>query len=295
MMLPMILMLLFWRIPAQAGYVTEIAPYLIKSKTFYQDITRDGKPDKIRLKVITDEAYGESVEKVKVYVNGKNAGTIQYEAYSNCGIKVYYIYMSQNREFLQICEASGNDYVGTNELYSYQASTGKLKKVCTFPREAMNIRNVVSASSSRIQVLVTGQPTETGWIQGELTYVYKNGKFQLKSNVLPVKSLFYKNGDISSDQYAAYLNRNQYVVANKRAFYTTTGMKKKAFTAKRGDVLTLKKMKISGKKVYLQFQKGSKTGWQRVFRNNVYDYSISDWDEIAKTGWFYGIYQRLAG
>lgn len=293
-MIGMLLMLVMWAIPVQAGHVTVLSSYLTKSRTFYQDITRDGQVDAIRLQLTTD-SYGESVEKIKIYVNGKNAGTINYEKYSNCGIKVNYIYMSKNREFLQISEASGNDYVGTNALYSYQASTGKMKKVITFPKGSMNFREVVSASSSQIKVFVTGQPMETGWIRGEMTYVYKNGKFQLKSKTVSVKSAFCGSGVTGPDQYGVYLNKNQFVVANKRTFYTSSSMKTKAFTAKRGDVLTLKKMKISGKKVYLQFQKGSKTGWQRVFRNNVYDYSCSDWDDVAKTGWFYGIHQRLAG
>ena len=42
----------------------------------------------------------------------------------------------------------------------------------------------------------------------------------------------------------------------------------------------------------LTFKKGSKTGWQKVYRTNVYDYSGSD---PGKTGWFYGVFNRLAG
>ena len=50
----------------------------------------------------------------------------------------------------------------------------------------------------------------------------------------------------------------------------------------------IKKVKVSGYKMYLQFQKGKKTGWQKVYRSSVY------FPDVASKQWFYGVYSRLS-
>ncbi|HCT93165.1 MAG TPA: hypothetical protein DF613_17535 [Lachnospiraceae bacterium] len=151
--------------------------------------------------------------------------------------------------------------------------------------------DVVKATGKSIQVVNSLQPMETGWINWKYTYTYKNGKFKLKSSTAAAKSSL-GNHAYDEDGYRALFKKNKYVVANTRSFYTGTDLKKVAFTAERNDKLTLKKIKISGDKVYLQFQKGKKTGWQQVDNSGVYDFRSSD---PGSTGWFYGVYKRLVG
>ena len=74
------------------------------------------------------------------------------------------------------------------------------------------------------------------------------------------------------------------MTANGRTFYTSSNLKKKAYTTKKGDVLTLQKVKIVGKKMYLSFKKNGKTGWQRI--KSIYS---------GSNYWFYGVNNRLAG
>ena len=57
-------------------------------------------------------------------------------------------------------------------------------------------------------------------------------------------------------------------------------------------MLTLKKIRTRDKDIFLQFQKGNKKGWQKVMNTDVYDYDSADY---ASSGWFFGVYHRLAG
>lgn len=282
----MILSLTVCSVQAKAGKVTRISTYLNNNKTLHRDITGDGKADAIRFKFTKDE-YG-SILKMQIYVNGKKAAAYTYDAYYSYGMTVNYVYLSKSRVFLQIYGNGDNDYIVNNALYSYKS--GKLKKVLDLSKYRMQAGDVVSASKSQIKVAYTGQPMETGRLYCELGYTYKSGRFKLKSNTTSVHSTLGSSWD--HDEYEMYFINNQFVVANKRTFYTSSSMKKKAFTAYRGDVLTLKKIKVTSNKVYLQFKKGNKTGWQRVFRNNVYDFA---WDNWQDSGWFYGVANRLAG
>ena len=151
----------------------------------------------------------------------------------------------------------------------------------------MNAQNATSASGSQIKVFYTAQPCETGWIECTYTFVFKNGKFKLKSNTASVKSLFTRH--VVNDKYGKYLAKNQFVADKTLKFYKNSNLKKFAFTAKKGDVVTLKKIKIAGEKTYLQFKKGSKSGWVKVFNDYTSVYPDNE------HGWFGGILYRLAG
>lgn len=290
LLLTMVTSLALWTIPAQAAKVTRMYNYLSSNKTLLQDITRDGKKDKIRFKFTKDE-YGDSIIKAQIYVNGKKAAVFTYDEYENYALTINYVYLSKNREFLQIYGNGDNDLIVKNALYSYNSKTGKLTKVLDLAKYRMMAGDVTDVTGSQITVEYTGQPMETGGLLCDFTYVYRNGKFKLKSNTVPVKSRL-SVFSYNDDGYGKYFVNNQFLVANKRSFYTSTSMKKKAFTVRRGDVVTLKKIKMTSSKVYLQFQYGNKKGWQRVFRNSVYDFTRDDWEN---TGWFYGVAKRLAG
>ena len=274
-------------VSAQAASVKKVCRNVSGNRTFYQDLTGDGKKDQVTLKLYKD-SYDNFIEKANVYVNGKKALTVS--GINGYNATVQYIYQAKSREFLQIYFTSDNDYVVKNGLYQYNKKTGKLVKVLNLSEVKGRSGDITSAASKSVKAVFSCQPAETGWIHWTYDYVWKNGKFVLKSNTATVKSslVSYDPGD----GYTKYFKKNQFVAANKRNFYTSTSLSKIAFTANKGDVLTLKKIKISGNRVFLQFKKGSKTGWQKVCRSDVYDYTSSD---PGKTGWFCGVYRRLAG
>ncbi len=283
----------FRTIPAQAAKVTKVCDHITKTTTVRQDITRDGKKDTLRFKLTMDEEEY-AVEKVQVYVNGKKALTLNNKNAYYYSLTVQYLYLSKSREFLQIYGTGDNDYVVSNAIYSYNAKTKKLQKILDLSSSSMIAQDVVSATGSQIRIEYTGQPSETGWLKCRFTYVYKNGGFQLKSNsTTSVKSVLGSFGDYKNDGLGTRFAKNQFVVSNKRTFYTGTSLQQAAFTAQKGDILTLRKLRIIGKNVYLQFVNSSgTTGWQKVFGSDVYDYSRSD---MEKSGWFDGVFYRLAG
>ena len=181
-----------------------------------------------------------------------------------------------------------------NGIYKYNNKTKKLVRVLNLKQYPLQAYQVTGATSSEIKVKFGGQPIETGWINCKYTFVYKNGGFKLKSNTTAAQTMF-KNYDYNPDGYGKYFKDNKFKTSKKLKFYTNTNLNKVSYTAKKGAVLKLKKVKMVGSKVYLQFQSGKKTGWRKVFNNNVYNYSLENWEDVSKSGWFYGVYNRLAG
>ena len=277
-----------WAVPVQASGVTRLFNYADTSRTFKKDITGDGKADTIKLKLVKEDDW--FLDKVNVFINGKKAASINAE--NSYAISVNYIVLSKKNVFLQIYGFAENDYVVNNNIYKYNKKTKKLENVLNFSKVAggtsMRAQGVTSASGSQIKVAYSGQPCETGWLDCTYTFVYKNGKFKLKSNTTAVKSIFTKH--VVDDAYGKYLAKNQFVAIRTLKFYKTSSLKKVSFTAKKGDVLTLKKMKIAGGKTYLQFKKGNKIGWIKVFNDYMQVYP-----DFENSGWFGGIYYRLAG
>lgn len=245
-----------------------------KNKSFSVDVTGDNKKDKITLKIAKD-SYNGPVKKIQVYVKGQKALTLN----DKCGsrsVSVYYIRMSKSKTFLQIITHHYNTLPNYNNIYRYNTKTKKLVKVLDLSNVTGNPGKVMNVSGNQIKIEYIYQPTETGWLEWKYTYNYKNGKFKLKSNTVPVKSSL----GSGLDNYDRYFKQNKFVVAKTRKFYTTTSLKKVAFTAEKNEVLTLENIKISGKNVYLQFKSGKKIGWQKM---------------RSSYNWFYGVTQRLAG
>lgn len=279
-------------IPAQAAGVKTVIDYTInfttKKPTFKRDVTGDGKADTVKLQLTKANSY--SLNKVNVLINGKKAASL--DAKYCYGVKVNYISMSKSKVFLQIYTLTDGDYIVSNGIYKYDKKSKKLKKLLDLNKVSGNsyigAMDVTSASDSQIKVACRIQPPETGCIDFSYIFVYKNGKFKLKSNTVTAKSMFIKAPGY--DRYAKYFKKNQFAAFKTLKFYKDTNLKKVSFKAKKNDILTLKKIKISGKKTYLQFKKGSKTGWVKVFN----DYSVV-YPNFENSGWFHGIIYRLAG
>ena len=277
-------------LPAQAETVDTVCDRVGKNTTVWKDVTGDGQADKLRFKLTKDE-YGNYINKVQVNVNGKKALTLKSEG-GFYMLTVQYIQIADGQQFLQLFGTADNDYLVENRIFRYDSSTGKLVKVLDLSKVNAVCGAVTEAAGRQIRIEFKKQPAETGWLHWEYTYVYKNGQFRLKSNTAAVYSSI---GDFTAeDGYGAYFKNNEFVSSRSLTFYKGTGLKAKAFEAGKGDVLKLKKIRMSGGKIYLQFQKGNTRGWQRVDRGYLYQYD-TDGSLIEESGWFYGVHNRLAG
>ncbi len=242
------------------------------------DITNDGKKDTIRFRITARDKY--FCNKAYVYVNGKQALTLNV---SGCtSILFRHISCSKKKNYLQIEAYSDGRCMEMNKIYRY--SKGRLAAAADFAGRDYESATVTKVTSSCIEVKFSAQPVETGRMEWSFQYKPAGSKLKLKSNTVPVASML---GSLSwpSDGYHKYFKKNQFVTAAGRAYYTTSGLRKKAFTTKRGDVVTLKKVKISQKKMYLCFKKGKKTGWVRI--KGEYGYGRKEW--------YQGVAQRVAG
>lgn len=273
----------FWTVPAQAASDTGVTQLLgtHENAEVSADVTGDGQKDAIKLELTPLDGESVYFDTGEIYVNGKSAliMDIRYSYF----VYINYIRMSKSGVFLQIMAGPK-----INGIYRYDTKKEKLVQVLDVwpPNRLSSGGNVIKVAKNEIQIQCGYAPDETGSIEWVYTYQYKGGKFALKSSIANAKSTM---GEINynKDGYRKYFKKNKFVVANKRTFYTHTNLKKAAFKAKKGDVLKLKKVKISGYNLYLQFQKGNKTGWQKVCRSYVY------FPDVASKQWFYGVYRRL--
>lgn len=272
-----------WTVPVQAASDTGVTQLLgtRENTETSADVTGDGQKDTIKLELTPLDWESLYFDTGEIYINGKSALTmnIRYSSF----VRINYIRMSKSRVFLQIMAGP------TCGIYQYDVKREKLVQVLNLnaPNRLRSEGDVIKATKNEIQVQCGRAPDETGSIEWIYTYQYKEGKFALKSSIASAKSTM---GEIkyNKDGYRKYFKKNKFVVANKRSFYTHTDLKKVAFKAKKGDVLKLKKVKVSGYKLYLQFQKGKKAGWQKVNRSSLY------LPDVSSKQWFYGVYKRLS-
>lgn len=281
------IMVLVLPFSVRAAGVSKVGVYQRNNYTFKKDVTGNGKTDTVFVKLIKDQ-YGNFLKNVVFYVNGKKALTLKGS--DSYGVSVNYFKVSGVGPMLQIYLIADSEARTINSIYRYDKGTKKFVRVMNIAANYQTAYgDVVSTGRKKMTIEYHLQPSEIGRISWRYTYNWKGGKWKRSSDTTSVKSMLtYNNGD----GYTKYFKKNQFVVANTQKFYKTTAMNKVSFTAKRGAVVTLKKIKVSGKNMYVQFAKGGKTGWKKLYAGNVYNYRASN---IANSGWFYGVYKRLAG
>lgn len=244
-------------------------------KTISADITGDEKADKILITTTMDK-YS-SVKQLKVTVNKKVVFT---KNCTNNGINYFtakYAKMSNKNELLQLMGIGDNDYIVFNQIYKYSNSSKKLYSVRNLDDTAYDI---ASASKNNLVLNHAEQPSETGWINWKMTYVFRNNRLVLTNQTTStVKSTL---GMGQKDYYSKLFQKNIFVTAKKLSFYNGN---KLAYTVPAGKKVTLKKLTLSKGKIYLQFQYGKKTGWISV-NNRNYDY---------ENPYFKVVSSRLAG
>lgn len=280
----------FHTVPAKAASVKKVATvdtYRTRTATFRRDLTGDGKAEKITV-TAKDGSY-DYYKQLVVSVNGKTAAVIKPQ-YSFFRFEVRYLSMS-SRKFLILTASTDNYDEVLNAVYRYNSRTKKLVRVLDFNFKyatSHSYETITKATSNTITVHYTSQYHETGYIAWDFVYSYKNGSFKLKSKQANVKTNL---GNLTmGDGYDKYFHKNQFKTARSLTFYTSASLSKKSYIAKKGTVLTLKKIYVSGGKVYLSFSQNGKTGWIRI--GNPYS---SVYRNSYINGWFYGTGRRLVG
>lgn len=272
----MVFSLIFCGIRTQAASLGEENRLTPGEKVISHDITNDGKKDTIRVRVTGLDSY--YCNKAYVYVNGKQALVLNIKGCN--GIQFRHISCSKKKNYLQIEASADGGYMTMNKIYKY--SKGRLAAAADLGRADNMSATVTKASSSYIEVRFSVQPYETGRIEWNFKYKPAGNKLKLKSNTATAVSTLGNSG-WPSDGYQKYFKRNQFVTSAGRQYYTSSSLKKKAFRTKKGDIVTLKKVKISKKKMYLCFKKGKKTGWVLIK------------GDYTRNEWYRGVTQRLAG
>lgn len=217
------------------------------------------------------------VKKLKVTVNKKTAFTKNCTDIGINYITAKYAKMTNKNEFIQLMGVGDNDYIVFNQIYKYNNKSKKLYPVSNLDDSAYEI---ISAKKKSLTIYHSEQPSETGWINWNMTYKFRNNKLVLTNTTTStVKSSI---GYDQKDTYSKLFRKNIFVTAKKLNFYNG---KKLAFAAPKGKQVTLKKLTLSKGNIYLQFQYGNKTGWIRV-NNRNYNF---------ESPYFQKVNSRLAG
>lgn len=245
--------------------------------TFRVDMTGNGKNNKV---VVTpkfessDEFY---FDKLTISVDDKKALSLDCKDTQVLGIALNYLKIGKN-VYLQLIGRTDNDYTTMNRLYKYNNSNKKLTLAKKFDHRYEY--DIVAASGSTITVKCWDQPSQLGGISWKFKYNFSNGKFTRKSSTATVKSGL---GEVQS-KYSKYYKKNQFKVKESSlTFYTNIDCNSVSFEASKNDVLTLKKIKVSGKKMYALFSNGNESGW--IYLD----------EEAYDQEWFYDVRNWLAG
>lgn len=256
-------------VPAQKGY---------KSYAAKVDLNGDGKAD--AFKMTTKKDKNGYVSKITMTLNKKTVYSKSYKDSSFYNCYVTYASMSKSREFIQIVGRGDNDCVTFNQIYAYNKKSKKMNCINSFNSDGCYQTEIVAADKNYVTIGNSDQPSEVGWISWQIPYKYSNGKLvATTTSTTTVKSLIANN---RKDKYTKYFAKNQFVTAKKLTFYNGS---KVAYTVPKGKVVTLTKLSLSNKIIYLQFKYGKKTGWAHV-NGAKYDFTKP---------WFEGVNARLAG
>ena len=249
------------------------------------DLDGDGKKEKVELKTSFDDDQV-FFSTVRFYVDGKAA--LSFQNMQMTLVMADYVQMNESDIFLRVYTTTDNDCVITDRFYFYDPAKKKLVEAAKLLEDVCGVMHaraeIQSVNSTEISVAYQMQFDEIGRVKWNSSYTVLNGKLKLKSNTMKVKST---HGDVmlNEDGYNSRFKKNQFQAMQKIRLYSNTDLKSVSYTAARGDVLKLIKMKYVGKSLYVQFSKGDKKGWMKLGQSRL--------DNPSSL--FYGVASRLAG
>lgn len=249
------------------------------------DLDGDGKKEKVELKTSMDEeqAYFSTVS---FYVDGSEA--LSFSDTQMTMVRADYVQMNDSAVFLRVCTTTDNDCVVTDCIYTYDPAKKKLVEAAKLLEDLCGVihaqAELDSVDSTEFSIAYTMQFDEIGRVKWNSSYTLENGKLKLKSNTMKAKSSM---GDmvLNEDGYNSRFQKNQFQAMRRIRLYDNTALKSVSYTAAKGDILKLTKMKYAGKSLFVQFSKDGKKGWMKLGQSGLEDPSSL----------FYGVAPRLAG
>lgn len=249
------------------------------------DLDGDGKKEKVELKTSMDEEQA-FFSTVSFYVDGSE--TLSFQNMQMTMVMADYVQMNNSAVFLRVQTTTDNDCVVTDRFYTYDPAKKKLVEAAKLLEDLCGVLNaqaeIDSVDSAEINVAYQMQFDEIGRVKWNSTYTFQNGKLKLKSNTMEAKSSI---GDmvLNEDGYNSRFQKNQFQAMRRIRLYDNTALKSVSYTAAKGDILKLTKMKYAGKSLFVQFSKDGKKGWMKLGQSGLEDPSSL----------FYGVAPRLAG
>lgn len=268
-------LLFIGRSTAKAAFLDDAIYLRGNYATLYRDVDGNGDLEKIQINASSANAY--FYKNLSVYVDGKPA--LKKNIKGASGIRFRYMSCSAKKNYLQLMVTMDGGYMYLNKIYSF--SKGKLVEAADLGQADNMMADVTAVSSNKISVKFSVQPYDTGRVEWTFDYRPKGKKLKLVSNTASIKSVL---GDyFYADRDSKNFKKNKFTTVRPRTYYKSAGGSQKAFRTKKGDVVKMQKVKIIGKKMYVSFKKGKKTGW-----TEVHDYTSGG-------EWFRGVSKRLAG
>ena len=263
---------------ASNGRESLVDIYVNSSYSNY-DITGDGKADTIKVKTLGTMAPGTysgqptHYDGLAIYVNGREALKLTKKAFntSHDGYALQLATLNNGKVFLYVRSKWYNQLDTTNRLYRYKSgklvlakdlikiadSRDGLKSDGTIARSyGLRGPNGITVSGNRIVAKGMLANSLVGSGAFDINLLYKKGKLILSPRTSSL--------DISS-----YTHPSTQTLTAKRsiaAYKSTTGSKK-AFTIKKGQKVTIKKISIRNKNPRVQVKVGKKTGWIKLIRD----------------------------
>lgn len=248
-----------------------------KKSLFTVDLDGDGKEEKLSLKTKADEGSG-CLTQASLTVDGKAALT--FKETQALSMTVDYVQLSAEDMYLRVLLTGANDFRELDCFYRYDADKKRMVKQAELMDSGRSgIALIESVRGMEIRVRYEMQFTEIGTVTWNSVYTPKSGKLKPKSTSASAKCVDHTSPGF--DDYGKLFAKNQLKANTSVKLYADTSLKKAAFTAKKGDVLTLKKIRFAKGHFYAQLAKGDKKGWLVL--------------EKTDTPPFYGVMERLAG
>lgn len=247
-----------------------------KRKAIKADIDGDGIQNKISVHYTCDKY--DFTKKIYVEIDGSSALVLDVSKYNAFGCHLNVVESNSRDKCIHLYSYTDNDYIVFSEIYKYNKQSKKLFKVLDLLSQGDN-STIVKATKNGFITKNRTQPSEIGWISWKFTYVWKNGKPVLKTNTVPPTSTIMR----------------KFTTGKTLKFSREAGGKEAAFILKRGKKVSLINVKVTKKKMYVQFQYGKKKGWLCVGQEKYEKIYQFDKEGNLISSYFEGVHERLAG
>ena len=232
--------------------------YLQPGRTYSYDLDKDGKNEKIKY---TKQSVNEDVEIVKVFINGK----MSLNKRLNGSASLNLCNLNKKDKYIEfILNAIGpSDIIEYMGIYRYN----KQKVSQLFQVKGDTLYGKMSLYRYKDFVLGTGNTFYINadtpiWIR-DLGSYYCKMPFLIKGNKIVANKV--SAYDIFSPSTTNYKKRMKFELKKLVTVYKTSSkVKGKAFTLKKGDKITIDKIKPVKKSpatAYVRINKGKKKGW----------------------------------